>query len=254
MHKRHGWRNRIVRGFLLSMFVSVSHANEFCQRSQEDLFKAFEAPENRIGFQNDGGLQDGGVCWWHSRLQRSSIYLSTFAPEKSKPTLAEAQKLVRHLIYFTQVVEIPGYRNFSEFSADFEPLIQKELDQWQIRDGFLYQQWIRGLYGRASLPASSLKNHMNRLYSKFKLSKPGLWVMAQMPGITSHALLIIGMVKSNVGYHLRVIDSNRPLSTRELDYHFGDHSIELGGDFFTPYPGFQLDQDKINTALQKYCR
>jgi len=257
MNNRHGWRPSLYGCFLLlTLFLGLSaRASEFCSRSDQDLLSKFEAPENRIAFQNDGGLGNGGVCWWHSRLQRSAIYLTQYAPSKPRPTETEARELVRKLVFFTQVVEIPGYANFSDFSKDFQPVLQKELNNWQLRDGFLYQQWIRGMYGRASMPAATLAKHMDRLYNKFLHSKPGLWVMAQLPGIPSHALLFIGMSKSDTGYHMRLIDSNYPVITRELDYHFGDRTIQLGdNEIFTPYPGFQSDLTKIEAALQSYCR
>jgi len=260
MNIRHGWRALSHSLLLLTLFspfleMRNAQANSFCSRTNADLVKQFEAPENRLAFQNDGGLGDGGVCWWHSRLQRSSIYLTRYAPTKPQPTLAEARALVRKLVFFSEVVEIPGYANFSDFSKDFQPVVQKELNNWQIRDGFINQQWIRGISGHSSLPADVLTQHMNVLYQKFLTTQPGLWVMVQLPGIASHALLIIGMDQSDAGYELHVIDSNYPGITRVLDYHYGDQSIRLDdSDVFTPYPGFQNDLVKIDNTLQSYCR
>lgn len=240
--------------FFLFLFAqNNAQAVNFCSRSNDDLLKQFEASENRIGFQNQGGLGNGGVCWWHSRLQRSSIYLTQFDPSLPQPTEDEARTLVHSLIHFSQVVVIPGYANFSDFSKDFEPMIQKELENWQLRDGFIYQQWIRGMMGRSTLPASTLEQHMDQIYQTFLTSKPGLWIMAQMPGITSHALLFIGMTKTDLGYHLRLVDSNYPNLTRELDYRIGDQTIHIGSETFTPYVGFQNDQTKIDHTLQSYC-
>jgi hypothetical protein len=242
--------------FLLSMMLVSSsvQAADFCARSNVEFTQLLEAPESRIAFRNDGGLIDGGVCWWHSRLQRSSVYLAQYAPEKSKPTQNEARLLVQDLIHFRRVVEIPGYANFSSFSQDYENVIQKELEQWQLRDGFIYQQWARGVYGRAQMPAKTLKKRMNKVYEKFSRSKPGMWAMIQMKGITSHALLFIGMTKNAQGYHIRAIDSNRPELTREFDYRYGDRSLYLNGNAFVPYVGFQLDQVRINSALARHCQ
>ncbi len=242
----------MVFSFLV-LGVASARADGFCTRTKAELTEAFELPDNRLGFRNSGGIGNGGVCWWHSRLQRSSLYLARYAPTKPRPTYGEAQELVRSLVYFTRVIEIPGYSNFQSFSEDYRELIQSELNTWQIRDGFIAQQWIRGLSGKSSLPANQLQSHMETIYERFQTSEPGLWLMVQIKGITSHALILIGMTRTEQGFQLRVIDSNRPMETRILDYHIGDESLELGDMSFVPYLGFKRDQVLIDRALQAYC-
>jgi hypothetical protein len=251
MEIRHGWR--VLLALLLTLLSNRSFAQELCSQTRAELLAKFELRENRLGFRNDGGLFDGGVCWWHSRLQRSSIYLARFEPGLPRPTENESKEIIEHLVHFDSVVTIPGYSNFNDFSRDHEGLIQHELNEWQIRDGFIKQQWIRGLYGRPSLPPSLLRERMARIFVKFKASKPGIWVMAQFPGITSHAFLLTGMTRTAEGFSLRVIDSNRPEITRELTYRFGDRSIQLGNEGFTPFVGFQSDQEMIDATLKSYC-
>lgn len=251
MELRHGWRPLLIlSGFI---FTSTSLASSLCGRSKAELLSAFEATENRIAFRNNGGLFNGGVCWWHSRLQRSTVYLAEFAPTRPKPTAGEAEKIIDKLVHLDSTVVIPGYGNFRDFSADFRPLIQEKLDQWQLRDGFLAQQWVRGLYGRPRLGARGLRERMKNIFARFKRSKPGLWVMAQHPGITSHALLLIGMSPTEKGFRLRAIDSNLPLGIREIDYTPGDQSLEVDGNPFVPYAGFESDERKIERALKRHC-
>jgi hypothetical protein len=251
MDLRHGWR---LLPIAIACFINTPGlASPLCGRTNSDLTSAFEAPGNRIAFKNNGGLFNGGVCWWHSRLQRSSVYLAQFDPQQARPTMREAQRILDHLIHLDSVVTIPGYRNFHEFSADFQPLIQEKLNQWQVRDGFLSQQWIRGLYGRPRLSPRGLRERMKRIFSRFKRAKPGLWVMAQYPGITSHALLLIGMKPTEKGFLLRAIDSNLPSGIREIEYSPGDRSLELGGSEFIPYAGFETDQRKIQNVLARHC-
>lgn len=254
MEIRHGWRS-LLFALVFTSLVNATPATsqELCSQSRAELLSKFDAPGNRMAFRNDGGLFDGGVCWWHSRLQRSSIYLSRYAPSLPRPTAGEAKAIVEHLVHFDSVVTIPGYANFNEFTKDHEGLIQQELNEWQIRDGFIQQQWVRGLYGRPSMPAAVLRERMARIFVKFKASKPGLWVMAQFPGITSHALLFTGMTRTAEGFDLKVIDSNRPEVTRTLVYKYGDRSIKLGNEGFTPFVGFQSDQEKIDATLRAHC-
>ncbi len=228
-----------------------------CNRTHPEIQTLLRSPDARLAFRNEGGLIDGGVCWWHSRLQRSAVYLAQFSPDQPRPTHSEVKKIIQNLVQFKRVVMIPGFRNFYDFSHAYASQIQKALEQWQKKDGFVRQQWIRGLYGRSQMKASQLKNRMDWLYHRVVKSKPGVWVMAQMPGITSHSLLIVSMQPwsegEKSGYDLQVIDSNRPLDTRELRYTRGDRKIMLGSDRFIPYLGFQQDQRKINQSINRHC-
>jgi hypothetical protein len=236
-----------------SIGVSPVQAVEICSRSLDDIKFAFEDPSQRMGFENQGGLMNGGTCWWHSRLQRAAIYLARFRPELQKPDRAAVERILKDLVHQRQVVEIPGYGGFAEFTRDHQTLVQRELDLWQIRDGFLNQQWIRGLSGRPRLSSWKLEKRMNRVYLAFKSSKPGLWVMAQMRGITSHALLLLGMEPTGQGFRLSFIDSNFPDETREVEYRRGDRTLDLGYAEFIPYAGFRNDFRRIAAAIDSYC-
>ncbi|MBU6154322.1 MAG: hypothetical protein KGP28_08485 [Bdellovibrionales bacterium] len=255
MKLRNGWGTTFA--FFLSLNsveASQKNSRELCSRERSEIIAKFEAIENRIGFRNDGGLFDGGVCWWHSRLQRSSIYLARFEPGLPRPSRGEAKTIIENLVRLNSVVTIPGYSNFNSFSRDYQELIQQALNEWQLRDGFIQQQWIRGLYGRPSLPPAILRERMSKIFVKFKESKPGLWIMAQFPGITSHSLLLLGMTRTSSGFDLKVIDSNRPEVMRTLIYRYGDRSIQLGNEGFTPFVGFQSDQEKIDATLRNNCQ
>lgn len=238
-------------GMLSSLIYINAHAADVCERSPTEIKAQFYDIQSRISFKNDGGLFDGGVCWWHSRFQRASIYLVKYAPEKQKPSAEQAKQLIRDIIAMNHVVEIPGYKDFFDFTLSFQNEIQEELNAWQLRDGFIFQQWVRGLYGRSSMPDDELKKRMDIVYSKFKENLPGLWVMAQLPGITSHALLIIDMKPRASGYDLTMIDSNAPDTNLTTSYHFGDRTVSSYG--MVPYVGFDEDFKRIEKALKESC-
>lgn len=228
-------------------------SKKICFRNRAELLDQFRDPENRIAFENGGGLMNGGVCWWHSRLQRSSIYLARFAPDQIKPTTQEVRQILRNLIHFRKMVEIPGYPNFEAFTRDQAGLVQEALNEWQIRDGFLNQQWIRGISGRSQLAPPLMEKRMNRLFEEYLKAEPGLWVMVQMRGIVSHALLVLDMVQTEHGYQLQALDSNFPGTTLSFTYEKGDSSLFYGDTPFVPYAGFRQDQLKINQTLEEYC-
>ena len=238
-------------GGCLFLIALNSNAQTICQRTQDELRAAFFDPQERIAIRNNGGIANGGVCWWHSRLQRAAIYLTSYAPSKTKPSSAEARAIILKITLMREVVEIPGFRNFFDFSTEFAKEVQVELNAWQIRDGFIFQQWVRGLSGKSSMPSEELAEHMDAIYSDFKTHAPGLWVMAQMKGITSHALLIIGMTPTADGYDLMVIDSNHPAENTLISYHHGDTSVSQYS--MVPYTGFNSDYVRIEHALAKEC-
>lgn len=197
----------------------------------------------------------GGVCWWHSRLQRSSAYLVEFDDKKEKPNAAELKRILLALRHMDQVVTIPGFTDFHSFSSFYKKEIQGMLNDWQKFDGFFNFQWIRGISGQSSLRPQLLKARMDLVFHSFKNSPSPLWLMAQMKGVTSHSLLMTDMRESSQGYVLTVIDSNYPLETLELYYQEGDTSIRHSEEEYTfvPYVGFQYDYKKIFSAIDRKC-
>lgn len=239
--------------FLVFITTSV-FAQEICTRSQEDGIRNFLTDKtSRISFENEGGLINGGVCWWHSRLQRSSAYLVQFEPQQNPPTKPELDKILHSLRVMDRVVVIPGYSDFFTFSKDFQKNIQDMLEGWQKRDGFLNFEWIRGISGRSELSMEKMKERMDDVYRYYKNSPAPLWIMAQIKGITSHSLLVLQMRETETGYDMNVIDSNHPDETLLISYVFGDRSLKNDKYTFVPYTGFQNDFRLIRKAVAHTC-
>jgi hypothetical protein len=108
-------------------------AESFCaDRKNIDFVKDLTLSSNNLmSFTNHGGLANGGVCWWHSRFQRNALYLTLYKPDLPKPNDEETRDIVAAIRAGDAVVEIPGYKNFAEFSKDKEAAIQRELEKWQ---------------------------------------------------------------------------------------------------------------------------
>lgn len=239
----------------VSIFISSVHAGDFCARSQADLKGALHSVDSRISFKNAGGLINGGVCWWHSRLQRSSAYLVKFRPELNPPTKSELKTIINSLRVMDKVIIIPGYSDFNTFSHDYKSELQAMLNDWQKRDGFFNFEWLRGISGRSSLDSAKMKLRMKDVYTHYKNSPTPLWIMAQIKGITSHSLLILEMAQTPTGYVMSVIDSNHPAKTIKIEYNEGDTALRAAGEKYTfvPYVGFQNDFKNIAEALKKEC-
>lgn len=199
---------------------------------------------SRIAFPNSGGMFHSGVCWWHSRLQRSAFYLTTFKPELPKPNKRQVRNILRKIRYMIAVAEIPGYKNFYDFSLAYKKEIQKVLNRWQMSDSILYFQWVRGVISSNKVDTESYNKRMSRIYHKVKSSKYINWTLLQLPGLPSHAYLILDMELVGVNkYKLKVIDSNRPLVVREISE---DVQLPL-------FLGFGADIQKLKRVRTKTC-
>lgn len=244
---------------LLALFVSAtSYAQNrsFCERNRGDILNLMQETSARIAFKNAGGIGNGGVCWWHSRLQRSSFFLAKFQPEKARPNAKQITDIVSGLRYMERVVVIPGYENFESFTKANQKHIQGVLNAWQFADGVYNFQWLRGISGNYMLPPKDMENRMNSVYESFRNSPAAMWIMAQMQGITSHSFLVVNMDKVNGGYDLDLIDSNHPMEIVTVKYHAGDQFLVTGrgSNKFVPYVGFQNDFRKISKSLVGHCR
>ena len=256
-----GRKNSLRSAFLLfltaSAFIASSAlaADALCNRSGADLLQQAIDPAQRLSFENHGGLFNGGVCWWHSRFQRNALYLAKFRPELPKLSREDNFALIQRLRHFN-VVEFPGYKNLQEFSKENEDLIQNELERWQLDDGTIGFGWIDGLEGESKyLAPELLKQSMDELFNLVVIHREIAFQKLQIPGITSHAWLVIDMISQGQNYQLKVIDSNYPEEVKTVNYRMGDTHVTMpyNGWTFIPYTERQNDFASITATLQEYC-
>lgn len=233
---------------VLAQYAWDGHANsipDVCERNHSVALELLREPENRLAFENRGGFLGQGVCWWHSRFERAAAYLAEFRPDLSKPSRSEARRICNRLSHL-KITMIPGYRNLGEFSEDYSDLIQKELNQWQIRDGLLNQAWRRGLAGKTRLSAAKLKTRVEKIITSFKKNPRPLFIKLQYPGITAHSHLLLNVHEANTGDPLfEVADSNRPQITMYERYSDG---------FSIPYIEYNRDFKTISKRTLRYCQ
>lgn len=242
----------------IALLVLVSFnvsAQSLCQRLNDGVVSYLETPQSRISFKNRGGLLNGGVCWWHSRLQRASAYLADFKPSLPKPSKADIALIIRQLKSMSKIVTIPGYADFYSFTKENEAEVQKVLEIWQREDGFFNMQWVRGISGQYELPAADMKVRMDTLHDQFLKSPHPAWIMAQIKGIESHSFLLLSMNPVANGYELEVIDSNVPSQRKYFTYQVGQKFLQHPKEkySFVPYLGFQKDYQLIEASVEKRC-
>lgn len=209
---------------------------------------------NLMAFANHGGIANGGVCWWHSRFQRNALYLTTYNPSKQRPTHEEAAIIVDKIRAGDEIIEIPGYKNFREFSQNHQSEIQRELEKWQKGDGIVKFNWVIGLKGDNEVSAEKMKKMMDELYDYVEVQGNIAYEKLQIKGITAHAWLVVNMKKTAKGYDLEVIDSNFQQQTSIYKYVEGMTSFRhyYYGNF-TPYLERKGEMEKVQLAVMKQC-
>jgi hypothetical protein len=192
------------------------------------------------------------VCWWHSRFTRNAAYIVRFRPDLVAPTAAEAKKIIKDIRNAKKIVEVPGFANLYDFSRSHDELILRELEAWQRKDGFVNQQWVAGLSGSSNIKPEALERRMDELFARVQMGEV-VYQKLQMPGITAHAWLVLGMTQTSNGYRLLVLDSNT-YSPDTYYYEKGMTSFGYHGfTNFVPYTGKTKEENKMKSIVAKDC-
>jgi hypothetical protein len=245
--------------------MTSANATEFCENAANDqeFFRTrAQDPNHRIAFENpqDGALGlKTGLCWWHSRLQRSLIYLANVRPLKNgeKPmSNFEINQAINKLIAESAVVELRGYSSVFEFTRNNQDIIHSKMKWWQAIEAL---NGVQGLKGTPVVSAAKMQQLMTTLFNAVENKRFVAYQMLQYPGITAHAWLVshITPIYENLvfaGYELSTIDSNYPVLTKKFIYRPGQTHFK--GDFgdFTPYLQWQSSMKRYTTALFKHCK
>ena len=233
----------------------------YCSRFEKNgSLASFLRPyTGRIYSKNDGGFFNQGVCWWHSRFQRASAYLSYFVPEaEAVKDPEEIRKIVRAIIGQKDLVLINGFNNMLQFSYAWKEIIQEELEKWQLRDS-LHGKWINGLKGKWTFGpqgywdgnAKNMEKTLDQTYELFLKGQLPFQIL-QIPGIEAHAWLIRNMVKTKVGYQLSIIDSNQ--GEEEYEYKRGMNFITYREKRAVLYSAFEAEAENLQQIFRKYCQ
>lgn len=250
-----------VLGTGLNAEVASQSAEEFCEQASDlNYFKdLIYERANRMAFLNPAeGLANGGLCWWHSRLQRNAIYLTVYLPEHDRPTKSEARKIIRKLTkgeWFSsrEVIEIPGYESWYDFSKDWWPEIVQRMEAWQIEEGVFGGDWLtRGLAGRSRVEPFVLKRRMRQIFEEVEHKQRIVYLRLQHPGISSHAWLVVDIKEHKDGYTLVYLDSSKD-KLETYRYFFGDEQFNARGGF-VPYIDRMPEMRMIEKAIDRYCK
>lgn len=230
---------------------------EFCaDREDRDYVKVLASyPNNLMGFRNHGGIGNGGVCWWHARFQRNSLYLTYYQPNEKKDSNEVVLGKIKKIRAGKEVVIINGFSDFYEFSSVYSDEIQRELEKWQKSDGIVKFKWMKGLKGKPVVSPEKFKIIMDQLYEDVMVKKNIVYQKLQVKGIAAHSWLVVNMNVTSTGYDLLVIDSNIPNELMLYSYNYGDTNFQhfVYGNF-TPYTENENELVNIKNVISSKCR
>lgn len=252
----------LFTGITTSLFFQAQAANisknkdEFCNDRKDQFYiqnLLNDNSDSRMSFRNQGGIFNGGVCWWHSRFQRNAAYLTAYNPNNTRPDEEQTKAIIKAIRKAKSPIQINGYRNFKEFSRTNAKLILRELEKWQKSDGFLKQQWILGLKGKTEVSAEKLEKMMHELYDDVSSGDIAYQVL-QIKGVTAHAWLVTEVTKTSNGYTFKVLDSNYPTELKTYNYKFGQTSFyhSYYGKFVA-YTYKDREEERIQKRVEKFC-
>lgn len=234
---------------------SISNKNNFVQN------KLLKDKNSHLAFINKPVISGRSICWWHSRFTRAAAYLAVFRPDlQQMPTTIEAKKIIAKIIKMDSIVEIPYFKNLSEFSAAYSYLIQKELAHWAVLDVITFKH-LEGIRGRSSIDSNTLKQMMDKLYYDVSIQGRTVFQLLKLPGLEIHSWLVVKMEPIHDGYKIYVIDSNF-IETQQWIYHQGQHSFyyEFNGPApqrgsFVPYTfkRWVQEENEIRANLRAAC-
>lgn len=220
-----------------------------------------DARKQSLAFDNPAGTFQTGLCWFHSRLQRSAMYLAHFRPELPKPGKLVAKQLIRELIWMDRVVVVPGFADLHEFSEHYRAEFISALNKWSVVTVPAMASRL-GDRARENDP-NEVRYRIESLYRLWNERREVLFLRystGDFPlGLFSHSKLILqaeplyetGQVAPRVtGYRFLELDPNASVRPYWVYQYFTASSepVAIG------YVAYDGDLVSISKALREYCR
>lgn len=233
---------------------------KLCEKQNDpDYYKSrLITIDNMIAFENQPGRFNTGLCWWTSRLQRNSLYIAYFSPEKEKPTFNQAKKIIKDIIKLDGFVEIPGFKNFYNFTKNNKEAVISALSDIEAKETLLLG-WVSGLKGPHQTSSEKLNLIMEQLYQSVQNENKIIYQMLQKKGLSAHAWLVVDMIKIEDGYEILALDSFtglvKSIYKNGDTYLLQNYSKESKDNFkFVPYTQKDSELNKIEQIYKKDCK
>lgn len=247
---------------LMLLFSSSSFANSlsgkegFCQDRSSNIRKLTEirSDENRLAFGNAAGGLGIGLCWWVARLQRHMTETLVFEGGSKHYTDCpliprnDLERLFARTLNH-QITHVQCFNNLHDFTLAHKNQLLRLVSDWQVQDTYNLH-FILGLKGSPRIRPEKLAANIEEIYHLVKVRHQITYAMLQLPGVASHAWLVIDVVRTNTGFILDVLDSNFPKHILRVEYKYGNGEISLPRDLVekigppTPNRPWSIFKDK----------
>jgi hypothetical protein len=202
---------------------------EICQMKAEDFLAKAEHPSNLTSNFNDDGPLGTGLCWWHTKMQRAALYLAVFdGPDQPLPTREEALQIFAKLRDLKEVVSIPGFKNWFDFTQAFHDEFYQILGQWEIQDSMQLQFW-KGVRALKTTDAATLKNISLEINEYKRLT----FVLLKMPYFEAHSWLAQSFELEGTDFKIGFIDSNSPSHVNQYESKGNNYMFQTHNGFET---------------------
>lgn len=214
---------------------------DICKMRAEDFLAKAAHPSNLTANFNTSGPLGTGLCWWHSKMQRSAIYLAVFdQPQMPKPTRAEALHILAKLRDLSEVVSIPGFSSWFDFTSAYREEFYQILAHWEVRDT-VQLEFLKGL----RIPRTSPET-LQKISQEVNDYKRLTFLLLKKPLLEGHSWLAQSFELEGANFKMGFIDSNRPSNV---------HSFESKGNKYTfqVHTGMQETKDpETGLVIRRY--
>ena len=253
--------------------IPVPHSKtQFCLQAKIPLRSNLRitAKTNGLSFTNGDLIQfaSNGVCWWYSKLHRRATFLTYFQPNAKKPNSHKAKILLRKIMKGNSVVQIPGFKNFLDFSREH----RDEIVRMFISKAGLSSFEAIGLFF-STINLNTKKQSLNRQFTRInklvnKEKRMPLVYFRHTPkfgGTTIlHAWLVTDIQKKNGCFYFRYMDSNYHRSVSNYVYCKGNSNIQKmkhgwDGIELEYMPGYiklaaSKESKKLKKVVRNFCK
>ena len=204
-------------------------AADICQMRAEDFLAKAEHPSNLTSNHNTDGNLGTGLCWWHSKLQRSALYLTVFdQPDQPKPTRAEALHILAKLRDLKEVVSVPGFKNWFDFSLAYSHEFYQILNHWEMRD-IAQLQFLKGIRALKETDQVMLQKISDEMNDYKRLT----FVLLKRPLFDAHSWILQSFQLEGSDFKAEFIDSNYPAHVNQYESKENVYKIQKHNGFKT---------------------
>lgn len=240
---------------------------EFCEAAKDPIYfiqKLKFSKASRMAFKNPrrkvfGMRESGYLCWWHSRFQLNSNYLSFVRPlrEGEEPASEEeVSQWIDALMNVKSVVEIRGYASFNEFTEAHKDQIIKAMEEKRFHEFDAGSYRMTSVLGGIIFPKFRVRDDLELAEQMLQEGSGVPFFIGFMnKPYVDHGLLITGVYHDENGKtSVEIIESGEPEKT--LFAPFNSKTVRIETEKYhelKPVMHFKYENPRRFQKIVDYC-